>query len=123
VLLAQQMYFYDLDNAEYRKRALKYVKITGILLSVILVILTFQFKNEAQESVLFVLGVIFMLYSLILIAFYTINKNYLVLKQNATKFLIYYGVVYMSFFTLLAYLSNKAPFLIQVHNMIRNVMQ
>ena len=95
---------------------------TIIILTLLLVQQTFQFKEEVGQSLLFVAGVIFMLFSLLWLAYYTVTKKYTLLKNNPEKLIWANTLIYVIFFSILTIESLQADFLLWVRNGIESCL-
>ena len=122
VLLADMMTRFDLAKESYRKKCGKMTLFTIIILTLLLVQQTFQFKEEVGQSLLFVAGVIFMLFSLLWLAYYTVTKKYTLLKNNPEKLIWANTLIYVIFFSILTIESLQADFLLWVRNGIESCL-
>jgi 4-amino-4-deoxy-L-arabinose transferase-like glycosyltransferase len=120
VLLADMMVRFDLMKESYRRKCGRMTLFTMVLLAILLVQQTLQFKDEAEQSFLFVGGVVFMLFSLLFLAYYTVTKKHNTLANNPEKLIWANTIIYMIFFSILTVESLNAEFLLWVRNGIES---
>jgi 4-amino-4-deoxy-L-arabinose transferase-like glycosyltransferase len=118
LLLGHYVYAFGLTDATFRKKCARMTVYTSGFLAVILGVLLIQFSQEAQQSVNFVLGVFVLLFSLLWMTYFTVKYRHVQLREQADTLLLGYAIGYMLFFAMLAYESERAPFLTKVHKSI-----
>lgn len=118
LLLGHYVYSFGLTDPVFRKKCAKMTLFTSGFLGVILTIMTIQFYQEAQQSLLFVIAVFGLLFSLLWMTYWTVKKHHVSLRENADRFLWGYAIGYLLFFGILSYESTRAEFLLKVHRTI-----
>ena len=111
-----------LHKESFRKACKRFQLGVFVLLSALLAYQAITFSSEVQEGPLFVGAVIFMLLSLLLLGYYVLTRAHETLSENSQRVLAPFIVVYVIFFSILAYESKNAPFLITVEEGIRETI-
>jgi 4-amino-4-deoxy-L-arabinose transferase-like glycosyltransferase len=119
VLLAYLLVEYDLKNTRFFAKCRKMVIGTALLLGGLLASQWVQFKSDAESSLLFVVGAIFLVYGLLTVTYFTVRNDSSILAKHPKKLLLPLGIVYVIFFSIVTYEYSKAGFLIQVDEMIQ----
>jgi len=119
ILLAYLLIEYDLKNTKFFAKCRRMVLGTAILLGGLLATQWVQFQSDAESSILFVLAAIFLVYGLLLVTYVSVSKDSTLLAERPLKLLAPLAVVYMIFFSVVAYEYTRADFLIKVDEMIQ----
>jgi len=113
---------YDWNNAKFKKRCTYFFAGTAAFFAILLGILSMQFQKESADSPLFVIGIAFLIFALIFVAYWIFTRRPETFVENPTRYLVPFGLVYGVFFTLLSYLSLNAPFLLEVRRVIMSAI-
>jgi len=120
ILLADFLVQFDLSQESFRRKCKTAIKWTSVLITLLLIQQAFQFSSEAQESLLFVVSAFGLIYGLLGLGYITLCVRYDDWVNAPERFLIGFGIVYIVFFSVLAFEYKRAPFLEKVHTGIYN---
>ena len=111
ILLADFLVNFDLKRAEFRQKCARFIGVTAILVSLLLLQQGIQFFKEVQESWLFTGAIIVFLYGLLYLGYLLLCKRHNEWMEKPEQFLIGFGLVYILFFSVLSFEYTRAPFL------------
>jgi 4-amino-4-deoxy-L-arabinose transferase-like glycosyltransferase len=120
MMLAYNMYKFDLPCINYRHKIGKITLGTSVLLGGLLLFYSYKFSQEATEGVLLTVSIIILLFSLLFITYYIVRYRYHILLEKPWTLLWLYGLVYMLFFTVLTYETFHVSFLKEIRQGILN---
>lgn len=118
MLMGHYVFTEGLDNAEFRAKAAKMTGFTAIFFGILLTVYWFQFSKEASQSVVFVSAIALLLFSLLLISYLSVAKFWQSLKEYSDRWLLAHALIYVVFFSVLAFEIPKTPFLAHVRDSI-----
>ncbi|NBV42196.1 hypothetical protein EBR96_05445, partial [bacterium] len=123
MFMAFHLIRFDLSNPRYIRKASWMVGITAVLMGILLTIEVFHFPNEVRQSPIFVGAVIVLVMGLLSISWVAIARYSRVLHHHPHRILPAYTIVYLIFFSALAYEYPRVAFLKDVQGRMLNAIQ
>jgi hypothetical protein len=111
LFLGYNLVKYDLLNPAFLRRASRMTAVVAVIMAVLLAIVAKNNPDAVRQSPLFVAAVIGLVMGLLITSWITISKKSGVLLNSPTSVLPVYAVIYIAFFSALAYEYPRAEFL------------
>lgn len=122
IFLGYMWHQFYLHSDVFRRRCITVQGIIFSILGLLLIYEAYLFQTQVQEGVLFVMAVIAMLLALLAVGYLLWVKSYKAFATDSQKYLWPFVLIYMLFFTVLAYEAKHAPFLQSVEQGIRETI-
>ena len=122
LFLGYNLVKYDLSNPAFLRRASWMTGVVAVIMAVLLAIVAKNNPDAVHQSPLFVVAVIGLVMGTLITSWFTISKKPTVLLNSPTLVFPVYAIIYILFFSGLAYEYPRAEFLKPVRVDIQNAL-
>lgn len=122
MFIGYNLYHFELSSDIFKKRCARINTAVLGVIGIVLAVQIFQFTQEAQEGIVFTIGVLFMFAGLIWYSYLYQTKKSAMLLDNPFRLFIPLIVVYVFFFSVLSFEYNRVSFLTHVKSGIKQTL-
>ncbi len=122
LFLGYSLIQYDLDRVRYRKIAGRMTAFVAVVMAILLALVAKQNPAEVAQSPFFAISAILLVVGTLVVAWVSTAKFWTILRDHPHRLLPIYAIIYLAFFSSLAWEYSHAPFLTPVRDEIRGTV-